>query len=108
MRKMNLDDTWKYCLQMWKWIATQIKKNPDLDVRLLKTRWVKNHGFYGIDKACFFCEYVNKRYANCDLCPGRKIDENFECTCHNYSYVHKPIAFYKKLFQLNTIRKAKQ
>ena len=94
MKKLTLDQTWDLCLQMWKWIVEEWKKdskdNKDSEnVEDLKYAWLDNHGYNAetIAHQCFFCEYtashVKKRVLGydryCDLCPGRKVDATFDC-----------------------------
>ena len=94
---------------MWRWIAAQKKRHPRAYAGNLKIQWLKKHKeFETIISDCFFCEYVEKRVGDCDLCPGCKIDKTFDCYNKDYNFESKPIAFYKKILQLNRIRKAKK
>ncbi len=110
MKRLSLDETWRLCLQMWKWIAKKIKADKNLCVGDLKAEWVKKHDFDEIDSNCFFCEYSAKhpnKKVNCN-CPAKKIDKGFHCLKGEYHYEHEPIKFYKKLVKLNEIRLAKK
>ena len=115
MKKLNLDETWDLCLEMWKWISRQVlildKKGVEWDIDTLKKQWVINNN---IDTDsfrsthCYFCEYALTRISNCSLCPGRKIDSNFYCRDENYSFVQHPRKFYAELKRLNKIRLSKK
>lgn len=106
--KFNLDETWKLCLSQWRWIAKEIKKDPNSGVWVLKAKWVNEHG-YDVKYDCFFCEYSGRRNDSCYLCPGTQIDPEFNCEDVEYHYANKPIAFYNKLVSLNRKRlKAKK
>jgi hypothetical protein len=104
--KMNLNETWKLCLQMWKWVAKNY--NGSISVNYLKERWCEEHDFAGDkqpENSCFFCDYVEERGRDeCELCPGRKVDPDFDCYDEKYSFDCKPKEFYKKLVQLNKKR----
>lgn len=109
---LALNQTWKNCLRMWKWIAGEWKKGrTNEDVGILKREWVQKHGFIGITSDCFFCEYATKRYSHdvplCDNCPGHLVDKRFRCFATPYTH-HKPIKFYRKLLQLDAKRRAKK
>ncbi len=121
MKRLTLDETWVLCLKMWKWIARQvraaIKAGKTWSVIELKNEWLSNHGLAcnNIEHDCFFCEYARKRNpykeirgAGCNLCPAKKIVKDFQCVDYLYDYENNPIAFYKRIFQLNKIRLAKK
>ena len=102
-KKLTLDQTWKYCLQMWKWIAKQIKQGTDLDSYDLKRNWLKNYPQFGeIENHCFFCEYVgvgDDNHTICSQCPGRLVNKRFDCQCRTYHWFDKPLKFYQKLLE---------
>lgn len=113
-RKLTLDETWKYCLAMWKWIAKQGRAGCD-DIYALKYDWVKAHGFgdWVLCANCFFCEYAEKIAIESDIpfcsnCPGQKVDCHFRCRGTDYEYAKHPIEFYNKLVSLNRKRLAKR
>ena len=121
MKRLNLNETWVLCLKMWKWIAMKvrvaIKAGKEWDVVILKREWLSSHGFENIRiyHNCFFCEYAHQhnphkdiRGEGCSLCLARKIDKEFDCQDTDYEYDQKPIAFYKKLVELNKIRLKKR
>ena len=112
MKRLNLNDTWVLCLKMWKWIAREKNTGNRSAVNALKRQWVEKHGFKDIESTCFFCDYYFKRRkpdrVDCYLCPGIKVDKNFNCISDEYHYRACPTAFYKKLLQLNKIRKEKK
>ena len=99
--KMNLGDTWKNCLSMWRWIAKEVRGGDQRSVCELKTVWLNNHDLDGlVTDDCFFCDYGK----DCQTCPGRRVDPKFTCddiSCHWDSH---PIAFYNKLVSLNRKR----
>ena len=109
---MNLNETWRLCLSMWRWIAEEQKRGNNKLVLSLKVEWLQKHGFEEdfIENDCFFCRYavVHKaRVRNtvgCSDCPGTKVDRLFTCFDNDYSYYYKPIAFYNKLRALNRKR----
>ena len=105
MKKYTLNQTWKHCLAMWKWIAKEIKTGSTKCVELLKVQWLEDNGFDDIYMDCFFCHYDTQRNGwLCDDCPGKKVSGRFNCiweTCHYYD---EPVKFYKKLLQLNRKR----
>lgn len=113
MKKYNLEDTWKFCLQMWKWIAKQkfSKRNLKLfdEVHAYKKAWLQKHGFNEviIVANCLFCHYHETHNGNeiCEKCPAKKIDKHFHCyNIHEYDFRFKPIKFYAKIKELNKIR----
>ena len=104
MKKLSLNDTWEQCLKMWKWISRQWL-NTKLDALDLKGLWLEENG-YGkreIEANCFFCHSCHQ---DCNKCPGRLIDADFDCVDSDYTY-HKPRLFYAKLKQLDKIRLGK-
>ena len=104
MKRLNLDDTWKYCLRMWRWIAEQRKIDNFLSVSTLKRIWLSDNGFSNVESNCFFCER-NKRNISCRCCPAALVEERFYCMNDDYHFSHKPIHFYKRLRKLNRLRK---
>ena len=109
MKKLNLDQTWKLCLSMWRWIAKQIREGSKVSVNLLKSQWLEKHGYeaYEIMDDCFFCESGDKK-AGCDPCPGKKVDIEFDCSDSAYNWFSNPVVFYNKLVSLNRERLAKK
>lgn len=98
---MTLNETWKQCIAMWKWIAEQ----KGVNTVLLKIRWLGEHGFEGIECGCFFCDYADGQAGvDCEKCPAVMIDPNFSCDKPKYHYRKKRIAFYEKLVALNEKR----
>lgn len=106
MAKYTLDETWKHCLQLWKWIAGKIKATPDLDIIDLKGEWFEEHDFDNICDDCFFCDYTieNPDGDGCEICPGRLVDPEFNCENPEYHYCRLPIKFYEKLLELDKKR----
>lgn len=110
-KKLSLNETWKLCLQMWKWIAGQRKKGNKDCVGALKFQWLKEHDFdyWGINCRCFFCEYANQPgRRGCKNCPAVLVSPRFGCENTTYDYWDNPIAFYNKLVSLNKKRQKKK
>ncbi len=111
-KKLTLNETWEYCLSMWRWIAKQRRARSRSSVPSLKRRWLEyNWSGKDIDGDCFFCDYGlshTKTEDNCDACPAQKIDPEFHCMCIEYDYQDYPIAFYNKLVSLNRKRLKKK
>jgi len=103
-KKMNLEDTWKNCLAMWRWIAEQRRKRDKRGVFKLKEVWLEENGFKRIYENCFFCNYA---LFNCPACPGKQVSKRFDCQRKTYHFEYRPIAFYNKLVALNKKRKKK-
>ena len=114
-KKMTLDETWKNCLSMWRWIAKQKRAGSRKDVFDLKEEWLDNKGRLGLIETCFFCDYNVRRGGTiginkCKKCPAKKVDSEFHCeydAMENdvaYKWNDKPIAFYNKLVSLNRKR----
>lgn len=109
--KLSLNDTWKHCLSMWRWIARQKRAGSRQPSFILKRRWLANHGFEedALNSDCFFCEYAETHGGkggltseDCVKCPGKTVDE-FNCMSTQYHY-DRPVAFYNKLVALNRKR----
>ena len=113
MKRLTLDETWVLCLKMWKWIAKEVradKKAGKDSVNALKQEWAEKHEFENIHQDCFFCEYAQRRdgLQDCRLCPAKRVDKDFHCMdAYECCFCCYPIAFYKKLLELNKIRLAK-
>ena len=119
MKKLTLDETWRLCLSMWRWIAKQKRGGSKRNIDNLKIQWLDIHGYKlnedneYIKLNCFFCEYDEQQLrkeesANCDCCPGKKIDIEFACTASGYCWSNDSIAFYNMLVSLNRKRLAKR
>jgi len=111
MKRMTLNQTWKECLRMWKWIAGQRNKGSTLDVEGLKEQWLVDHGYDPgvIYFQCFFCGYAGIRqhgdFCCVNRCPGRLVSERFDCVADAYHYKYESIKFYQKLLELDAKRK---
>jgi hypothetical protein len=105
---MTLNETWKNCLRMWKWIVEQIDDDTDnlcLTVCLKVDFLNKYHFKKEIKSDCFFCEYDDSRNGdNCNKCPGFLVDPTFSCMDPVYGFHRNPQLFYKKLLRLNARR----
>ena len=111
----KLDRCWKNCLWMWKWVSKTY--DGTREVATLKDEWLKSHRFRNeVEANCFFCEWHNAHgggnyeYRNitiCKHCPGVYVSKSFCCQSHfSYKYDENPVAFYRKLLQLDAKRKA--
>lgn len=105
---MTLNQTWKNCLRMWKWIDKTWK--PGMNVLNLKREWLKKW-MPDLDLICdcFFCKYqvdeANPGGYKCSSCPGRLVSSRFHCCNITYVYRDKPKKFYQKLLQLDVKRR---
>lgn len=107
MKKLTLNETWRLCLSMWRWIAKQWREGTELTVGQLKRLWLEKHEHEGVYLNCFFCEYRYSR-GNCENCPGALVDSAFRCGNSEYEWCKNPIGFYNKLRSLNRKRLAKR
>ena len=110
MKRLTLDETWKQCLEMWKWIAKQVRGGDKDEVWHLKVRWLEAHGIgeEDINSDCFFCEYTGRwgnRFGNCGICPAVKVDPDFRCQDTWYDFEEEPIKFYNKISRIYRIYK---
>lgn len=116
---MTIDQTWKNCLRMWKWINTEWK--PGMKSKELKEQWFEKfwRDKKQIELHCFFCEYHIKHDSlgsireadrplsqGCQHCPGVLVNKCFHCERKSYNW-WGPKTFYKKLLQLDAKRRAK-
>ena len=105
---MTLNQTWKNCLRMWKWIVSEWK--PGMDVESMKVEWLsKRKPSLNLESDCFFCQYDydnrSLNSAGCVFCPGNLVNKRFECCAKTYHYEYHPKAFYKKLLYLDAKRR---
>lgn len=109
-KKLTLNETWRLCLSMWRWIAKQVRMGSETAVVWdLKYKWLnKNWTKTPPKNECFFCEYTKTHYrkdkASCQICPGALVEKQFRCDNRKYHYKSHPIAFYNKLRSLNRKR----
>ncbi len=110
MKKLNLDETWKLCLEMWKWVVKQRRLGRKGSVDELKDEWCGINNYEELLLDCFFCERTAFRGSRrCRLCPARRIEKDFSCTNEaGIHYFHSPKKFYTNLLRLNKIRLAKK
>ena len=107
--RMTLNNAWRECLAMYKWVAGCWLLTGD-PVSSLKRRWLKAHGYKQDELSgdCFFCEYdVRHRGEGCKNCPAVLVDEDFKCVTPTHRWCTKPVEFYLKMGRLNKIRLAK-
>ena len=115
MKKYNLNSTWKYCVEMWDWIAKVwgTPRYKHFGVWRLKQMWRKKHGFEVGETAaddCFFCVYAGYKglvRIPCSKCPGRLVSKHFDCFNTAYHWYSKPVKFAAEINRLNKIRKGK-
>lgn len=130
MRKLTLDETWKECLSMWKWIVENLPCSicrpasyeiEDLLIGM-KQKWLHKIGKYEgyIENECFFCQFAIDKFAEdrsisrstrqndifdyCKCCPGVLVQRSFSCQAKAYAWNMRPEKFYKKLLELNSKR----
>lgn len=102
---MNLDKTWEECLRMWKWIVENLDDTNCVEE--LKVQWLDKNGYDDLRHECFFCEVAGRcgyGSTNCNKCPARDVDPDFNCCFTEYDYELYPKAFYAKLVELDKIR----
>jgi len=108
MRGLSLDETWKQCLAMWKWVAGHSARGH----AFRKATWLYEHGFKYTHFGCFFCAYAKSkgvRSIECiSRCPARRVDPNFFCTDSEIHFEYHPRRFYHRLVALNKERLAKR
>lgn len=102
--RMTLDETWKNCLSMWRWIAKEVRNGNPKGADSLKIEWTKAHDLYTSARSCFFCDYANALNGGCNKCPAWKIEPGFNCSAPEHDHTDNPIAFYNKLVSLNRKR----
>jgi len=120
-KRMNLDETWKNCLSMWRHAARKIRaiagfnqmpcNNQSDLIDEIKDAWCEKRDFKNITHDCFFCNFAGSTHTRSlccnEKCPARRVDNSFYCDNDNYHYLHNPIAFYNKLMALDRKRKKK-
>lgn len=100
-KELTLDEIWKECLEMWKWISENYEETGE-NVDRLKLRYMDDNERLGhVPASCFFCLYATL----CENCPGALVDPSFKCKNSEYHYQLKPKKFYQELLRLNAIRK---
>jgi len=109
MKGLSIEETWKVCLRMWKWISQHWQED---NIHDLKKKWVDKHGYVGIHCNCFFCTYAKSTGSYSERClfhcPARKVDPGFMCINSSYHFIDHPKQFYQKLVELNEIRLKKK
>ena len=112
MKRLTVDQTWRECLAMWKWISRQcLGKSKEWcrsNVTPLKVEWLDFNGINAneVEESCFFCERSKGRCGYvCRRCPARAIDRNFYCMSREHNYEHLPRLFYAELKRLDKIRR---
>lgn len=104
----TLAQTWKYCLEMWKWVSENYDPEAN-DVYGLKEQWMEENGFKLKHTAsdCFFCDYADRQEDTaCSVsCPGAMVAPRFNCDNDAYSFDEKPKKFYQKLLRMDQKRR---
>jgi hypothetical protein len=119
MKRLTVNETWEQCLDMWKWISLCIGRKTKKSLGDLKEEWLQKNGLSKstIQDNCFFCDLAKRIddrsgkgwfYPSCVSCPGKKVDEYFQCENLQYHFFENPLAFYAKLKRLNKIRLSKK
>lgn len=111
MKKLTLNQSWKRCLRMWKWVIEHLEEFNG-EVFDAKVAWIKQYFFNeGLKENCFFCEYNEQQEGSgegkcvfCSQCPGKLVNRRFDCGNVSYHWYYNPIKFYEKLLQLNAKR----
>lgn len=99
---------WKLCIEMWDWIAEQIRAGSKRKIWELKDQWCGENG-YTLENSCFFCDYQERHPKqgdgiSCHGCPGYMIAPRFDCFDGAYSFVSEPLKFHAKLHRMNKER----
>ncbi len=110
MEKLSIDETWRRCMDMWQFIAEQLKNGSEESSGVLKERWLRS--YYPDDDLkydCYFCEAAKKisfedHKCMCIGCPAREIDPTFDCDNGDNSWHLNGIGFYNTLCDLNQKR----
>lgn len=106
MKKLTLNETWKRCLRMWRWIVKEWEKDNTQIVGILKEIWLEKYDpDANLEYDCYFCNYYME--SNCSNCPPVLVNKKFRCWNSSYSFDCKPNKFLAKLEQLNKIRLSK-
>ena len=107
MKRLTLRKAFSLCREQWEWLVGEIRMGSGKSVYRLKDDWIcgNNHGIGDrIECYCFFCEYstrhCGKNEDECNHCPGRLIDPEFNCCNKAYSYCNKPLQFHAKIVEL--------
>lgn len=104
---MTLNETWKRCLAMWRWIVARRKEGDERDVWNLKDAYLAE---FDPDadplNKCYFCQYnvVFPVSSYCANCPGVLVDPAFNCMSNEYHFQLHPEAFLSELERLNALR----
>lgn len=122
MKSLTLNQTWTRCTRMWREVIKLRKKDRSIPVCDLKKQCLKK--LYPKDyddnmwADCYFCDYAITH--NCHKypfsaycsrvngpCPGKMLSPKFDCENTSYNWFDHPIAFLRKIEQLNKQRLAK-
>ena len=110
----TLDEIWEVQLSMWEWIKDQVEAKTLKPVYVLKSQWLEENNYDMeniVRNYCFFCHYAfsNKSttfISMCEYCPAALVEPEFDCYSDTHDFNLEPVAFYYKLKELNTKRKA--
>lgn len=107
MKRLTFDGAWTKCLRQWRWIGRQIKAGDKRWIEDLKDAWLAENDHDAVLEAgCYFCAYASLFDGTCDHCPAKMVDQKFKCTRDEYNFWDNPLAFLRKLEQLNRKRLA--
>ena len=114
MKRLTLDETWKQCLKMWRWIVREVGKREITsplsagEITDLKREWIAANGFKRMLNDCFFCAYDSRYAVECSHCPAGSMEggDAFWCEYNpEFNWASEPAAFLRKLESLNRKRK---
>ena len=101
---LTLDKIWDLEIAQYTYVAEHYKPGVNT-VDDLKTEWLEKNGFADLECGCFFCQYTkDKGGAECELCPGKLVDPDFNCGHPDYKWDSKPVALLAEFKRLNAIR----
>jgi hypothetical protein len=107
MKALSLNMIWELCIEMWEYVVEQMNTPWNtFSVDHYKAKWIKNHGFKGksVNNCCFFCQYDGYYRDNCQNCPAKLVNKEFNCCGQLYHYEQHPTKFLAEVKRLNKIR----
>lgn len=128
VRSLSLDEIWEYQIELSGHVARYVVENTITvnNINSIKQKWFDNwcDGFINERFRCFFCtsndyklgSHVGApafetricRLKDCSKCPGKLVDDSFNCTNVNYHYIDRPVEFFKHILWLNFLRLQKK
>jgi hypothetical protein len=107
MRELSLNMIWELCIEMWEYVVEQMNHPGNThSVDYWKAKWLENHGFEKADVrlTCFFCHHDALQKDDCGNCPGKLVEEIFDCCANDHRYDQHPTEFLAEVKRLNKIR----